>query len=409
MDSLISAGARALAAGDVLAALNCVALRDDPPALALRGIALAQLGELVRSRELLRRAARGFGAREAQARARCVLAEAEVALALREIGPASRGLEAATAELAARGDRANAQHGQWIAVRHRLLLGRLADAAHALQALQAQPLASPTLAVLVALTEAEIALRSLRVDDAAAALARAAAAARQAAVPPALAAEVAQTRALLDQPAARCWQADAGPQPLRLAEVQALLASGALVVDACRRGLRAGHIALPLSRRPLLFTLARVLAEHAPAQAPREVLIERAFRQRQPDDSHRARLRVEMGRLRALAAPLADIAATPRGYQLLPHSPQGLVLLLPPLDGDEGALQALLADGAAWSTSALALALGESQRGVQRALASLQAAARVQSVGRGRAQRWLASPMAGITTILLLPAALPFA
>src|SRR5215207_2630401 len=129
MDSLIAASARALAAGDALGALKRVALRDDPPALALRGIAMAQLGELARSRELLRRAARGFGAHEELARARCVVAEAEVALAMRDFASPPRVLTAALAVLEARGDYGNALQARLIASRKLLLLGRLEDAA----------------------------------------------------------------------------------------------------------------------------------------------------------------------------------------------------------------------------------------------------------------------------------------
>src|SRR4051794_6024302 len=114
MDSLIAAAARALAAGDTLGALKHVALRDDPPALALRGIAMAQLGEHARARELLKRAASGFGAHEMLARARCVVAEAEVALAMRDLALSPRRLAAASATLDARGDRANALQARLI-------------------------------------------------------------------------------------------------------------------------------------------------------------------------------------------------------------------------------------------------------------------------------------------------------
>jgi hypothetical protein len=417
MDSLIAAAARALAAGDALGALKRVALRDDPPALALRGIALAQLGEHPRARELLRRAARGFGAHEALARARCVVAEAEVALAMRDLGGSPRALAAAAATLESRGDRANALQGRLIAVRRLLLLGRLAEAASALDATQGDLADTglrglpPALRAVAELAAAELALRSLRTAPALAALARADAAAARAQVP-ALLAEVAEARAVLERPAARTLHAGAG-QLLRLPEVEALLASGRLVVDACRRGLRAGSRWQPLARRPVLFALARTLAEAWPGDVDRNVLIARAFGARDPDETHRARLRVEIGRLRALARPLAGIEASARGFCLVPHGGQGVAVLAPPFDGDGASLLALLADGAAWSTSALALALGASQRTVQRALAELQAAGQVRSVGRARAQRWLVSPLAelaglaGFATNLLLPAALP--
>ena len=410
MDSLIAAASRALAAGDALGALKRVALRDDPPALALRGIAMAQLGEHPRARELLRRAARGFGTHEEMARARCVVAEAEVALAMRDLGGSPRPLAAAATALEARADHANALQARLIAARRLLLLGRLDETAAALAPLAAT-LASldargltPSLVAVAELATAELALRSLRIGPAQAALSRAHDAAERARVP-ALQAEVQEARAAFDRPAGR-RRAAGHEQPLRLDEVASLLASDVLVLDACRRGLRASDAWLSLARRPILFTLARALAEAWPGDIEREALIAHAFRTTRPNETHRARLRVEIGRLRKLIAPLAGIKATARGFVLQPHQGRSVDVLAPPIDGDEASLVALLADGAAWSTSALALALGASQRTVQRALAELEAAGRVRSIGRARAQRWLAPPLMGFTTILLLPAAL---
>jgi len=413
MDSLIAAAARALVAGDALGALKRVALRDDPPALALRGIAMAQLGEHRRARDLLRLAARGFGAHEALARARCVVAEAEVALAMRDLGGSPRPLAAAAATLEARADRANALQARLIAVRRLLLLGRLDEAGSALAGLADSADSDtgglpPSLLAVAELARAELALRSLRTAPAQAALDRAQAAAERARVP-ALQAEVTEARAVLERPAARRLQAG-HEQLLRLGEVEALLGSGALVVDACRRGLQAGAGWQPLARRPVLFALARALAEAWPGDVDRNALIARAFSTRRPDETHRARLRVEIGRLRALAAPLLRIEATARGFAIAPRGEHGVVVLLPPIEGDGASLLALLADGAAWSTSALALALGTSQRTVQRALVELESAGHVRAVGRARAQRWLSPPLtglAGFTTNLLLPAALP--
>ncbi|HTR59788.1 MAG TPA: helix-turn-helix domain-containing protein [Casimicrobiaceae bacterium] len=404
MDSLVAAAARALVVGDALGALKRVGLRDDAAALALRGIAMAQLGEYPRARELLRRAARGFGAHEQLARARCVVAEAEVALAMRDLRSSPRTLAAASATLEAHADRANALHARLIAVRRLLLLGRLDEAASALTRLDARFL-PPALLAVAELAIAEVALRSLRTARARAALNRAREAAERARVP-ALLAEVAEARSALDRPAGR--RVDIGrDQSLRIDEVEALLASGALVIDACRRGLRAGDTWRSLSRRPVLFALARALAEAWPGDVDRDALIARAFRTRRPDESHRARLRVEISRLRAIAAPLARIDATARGFALTPWGERDVVVLVPPIDGDQASLLALLADGAAWSTSALALALGASQRTVQRALVELEAAERVRSIGRARARRWLSPPLHGFTTHLLLPAALP--
>ena len=404
MDSLITAAARALASGDALGALKRVALRDDPPALALRGIAMAQLGEHPRARELLRRAARRFGAHETVARARCVVAEAEVALAMRDLKGSTRPLATAATTLAVHADHANARQALLISARRQLLLGRLHEAAQTLARLDTHAL-SPSLAAVAGLVSAELALRSLRIDDARAALAYAHAAASHARVP-ALQAEVTQALALLEQPAARRLSPD-GERLLRLDEVANLETRSALVVDGCRRGLGCGPHWQSLARRPVLFSLARALARAWPGDADRDALIADAFRTRRPDETHRARLRVEIGRLRALVKSMARIEATARGFALKPLDGHEVVLLAPPIDGDQASLVALLSDGSAWSTSALALALDASQRTVQRALAELQAQGRVRAIGQARAMRWLAPPLAGFTTILLLPASLP--
>jgi hypothetical protein len=404
MDSLISAAARALAAGDALGALKRIALRDDPPALALRGIAMAQLGDYPRSRELLKRAAGAFGSHEELARARCVVAEAEVALAMRDFAGSPRALAAASATLAAHGDPGNAMQARLIAARRLLLLGRLDEATATLASLDARAL-TPALAAVAELRAAEVALRGLRIAQAQAALARAHEAASRARVP-ALLAEVARAREAFDRPAARRIDAQ-GEQALRLGDVAALLGSGALVVDACRRGVGMDGAWCGLARRPVLFALVRALAQAWPGDVDRETLIAGAFGFREPDETHRARLRVEIGRLRALVKGLAQVDATARGFALRPLVERAVAVLAPPIEGEQGALVALLSDGAPWSTSALALALGASQRTVQRALAELEDAGRVRAIGRARARRWLAPPLAGFTTILLLPAALP--
>jgi hypothetical protein len=400
---MIAAAARALAAGDALGALKRVALRDDAPALALRGIAMAQLGEHPRSRKLLQRAARAFGAHEELARARCIVADAEVALAMRDLSGFSRSLAAAVATLEAHGDRANALHARLTMARRQLLLGRLDDAAAALDRLDLRGM-PPLLVAVAELTTAELALRWPQTARARAALVRAETAAALAGVPT-LQAEVAEARASLERPAARRLT-PGGEQVLRLDEVEAMV-SGALVIDACRRGLRADALWIPLARRPVLFELAQALAEAWPGDVAREALIARAFRARRQDESHRARLRVELGRLRALAAELASVDATERGFALAPRDGRELVVLAPPIDGAQASVVALLSDGTAWSTSALALALRASQRTVQRALSELVATGRVRSIGLGRARRWLSPPLAGFTTNLLLPPPLP--
>jgi tetratricopeptide (TPR) repeat protein len=405
MDSLITASARSLASGDVLGALKQVALRDDPPALALRGIAMARLGDFPKARELLRRAGRGFGRHEARARARCVVAEAEVALAMRDFAGPPRALAAAQAVLEAHGDYGNALQARLIAARKLLLLGRLEAAGAELSRLDIRAL-TPALAAVAHLTAAELAMRSLHPSQARAELAHAQAAAARSGIPELLA-EVMEASAALQRPVARRHAAGPARAPMSLDEVAALLASGALVLDACRRGLGSGGAWRPLARRPVLFALARTLAEAWPGEAGRAQLIEQAFHTRRPDETHRARLRVELGRLRALVKDLASIEATPLGFAIRPLDGRALAVLEPPIDGGQASLLALLSDGAAWSTSALALALDASQRTIQRALAELEAAGRVRSIGNARTRRWLAPPLAGFTTILLLPVALP--
>jgi hypothetical protein len=404
MDSIIAAAARALAGGDALGALKRVALRTDPPALALRGIAMAQLGEHARARKLLQRAARAFGSHEELARARCVVADAEVALAMRELTSSPRNLATAVATLEAHGDRANALHARVTAARRSLVLGRIDEAARVLGPLDLSGM-PPLLATVAELAIAELSLRSMKTADALAALTRAAQAAARARVP-ALQAEVAEALAVLERPAARRL-GQGRDQALRLDEAEALLESGALVVDACRRGMRAGKTWIPLARRPVLLALARALAEGWPDDVARETLVERAFNARRQNETHRARLRVEIGRLRALIKHVAGIEATDRGFAIAPRMGSDVAVLAPPIDGDQAALVALLSDGAAWSTSALALALDASQRTVQRALVELESTGRVRSIGKARAQRWLAPPLAGFTTNLLLPPPLP--
>jgi DNA-binding transcriptional ArsR family regulator len=404
MDSLITAAARALAAGDLLGALKRVALRDDAPALALRGIAMAQLGDLVRAKELLRRAARAFGPNEAVARARCIVAEAEIALASRDLGWPVKSLDAARATLEAHGDRVNAAHARYLEVRRLLLIGRLDEAERALADLDPTPF-PPASRAAHQLVVAGIAMRRLQTGTARAALALAGHAARQAGIP-ALAAEVESASLILNSPAARLI-AGGGERLLLLEEVEALLASGAFVVDACRHVVRQGGTAIPLATRPVLFALARSLGEAWPGDVARDVLLARAFGARLADESHRARLRVEVGRLRRVLRTLADIHATKRGFALAPRGAREVVVLARPIEEEHAAVLAFLADGESWSSSALALALGASQRTVQRALDSLAAAGKVQSFGRARARRWLTPPVPGFTTALLLPAPLP--
>ncbi|MGR4971517.1 helix-turn-helix domain-containing protein [Pseudomonas sp. LARHCG127] len=400
-DPLITTAARALAAGDPVAALNRIALRNDAPALALRGIAMAQLGDLAKARALMRRAGAAFGPQEAVARARCVIAEGEIALASRDLAWPMKRLDAARAVLETHGDRANVAHAHTIKIRRLLLIGRLDEAELKLVDLDLAwlPLASRAACELVA---AGIAMRRLQTQTARAALERAGHAAQQAGIG-ALSAEIESAWQLLSTPAARLI-ARGEERLLVLEEVQALLAGSALVVDACRYGISGAGIQVDLARRPVLFALARALAHAWPGDVSREALMTQGFGLKLTDESHRARLRVEMGRLRAMLRPLAEVKATPRGFTLVPRQAEEVVVLARPVEEPYGAVLALLADGEAWSTSGLALALDISQRSVQRALETLAAAGKAQSFGRARARRWMAPSMPGFATVLLLTA-----
>ena len=406
MDSLITAAAQRLAAGDALGALNRIALRDDAPALALRGIAMAQLGDFTRARALVRSAARAFGPKESIARARCAVAEAEIALVSRNLGWPAKALDAARRVLDAHGDPVNAAHARYLAARHHLLLGQLDAAEQAIAGLDPVQL-PPALCAAHELVVAGIAIRRVRTAAAHAALTRAEHAAREAGIA-ALIAEVQQAMRVLTTPVARLV-VRGDERPLQLDEVEALFASNALIVDACRMAVRRRDDLVMLARRPVLFTLVRALAQAWPGDVSREVLIAGAFRTRHPDETHRARLRVEIGRLRAALGEFASIHATPQGFAMTPRAATDILVITHPVEQAHAAVLACLADGESWSSSALALALGASQRTVQRALDALAAAGKVQPVGQGRARRWMTPAMTGFATPLLLPAPLPSA
>jgi hypothetical protein len=404
MDSLITAAARALAAGDPLGALNRVALRDDAPALALRGIAMAQLGDLARAKELLRSAARAFGQNESVARARCIVAEAEVALASRDLSWPTKALDAARTTLEAHGDRMNAAHARYLEIRRLLLIGRVDEAEQMLSELDPASF-PPALQTVHELLVAGIAVRRIRGTVARAALMRAERVAQQARIP-ALMAEVETAWLALDAPAARLI-ASGQERVLLLEGVEAVLASDALVIDACRGVIRDARTTVSLASRPVLFALARAMGEAWPGDVARDVLLARAFGAKFMDVSHRARLRVEVARLRNVLRSVADVRATKQGFVMTPRQAKEVVVLARPVEDEHGAVLAFLSDGEAWSSSALALALGASQRTVQRAVDSLATAGKVQSLGRGRARRWITTPVPGFTTTLLLPASLP--
>lgn len=365
---------------------------------------MAQLGDLARAKELLRRAARAFGQREAVARARCIVAEAEIALASRDLSWPAKALDAARATLEAHGDRTNAAHARYLEIRRLLLIGRVDEVERMLAELDFESF-PPALQTVHELLVAGIAVRRVHGTVARAALMRAERVAQQARIP-ALMAEVETAWLALNAPAARLIASDE-ERFLLLEDVEALLASSALVIDACRGVIRDARTVVSLTSRPVLFALARSMGEAWPGDVSRDVLLARAFGAKFIDASHRARLRVEIARLRRMLRAVADVRATKRGFLLAPHSARKIVVLAQPVEEEHGAVLALLSDGEAWSSSALALALGASQRTVQRAIDSLAASGRVQALGRGRARRWITTPAPGFTTTLLLPTLLP--
>jgi hypothetical protein len=361
---------------------------------------MAQLGDFVRARELLRRAARAFGQKEAVFEARCIVAEAEVALASRDLGWGASSLDAARAALEACGDRVNAAHARYLEARRLLLLGRIDDAERIISELDSTDL-PPASRAAHELVAAGIALRRLRTKVARAALERAERAARAAGIA-ALSAEVKSAGLVLAAPAARIIER--GKERLVLLDgVEALLASNAFIVDACRHVVRRERQVISVTGRPVLFALVRALAEAWPEDLPRDALVARAFRLKLANESHRARLRVELARVRRLLSPLAAVRATKRGFALSPHRARAVVVIEWPVEEEHAAVLALLADGESWSSSALALALAKSQRTVQRSLDALAARGKVQSFGHGRSRRWTTPPVPGFTTTLLLP------
>src|SRR5438045_3655760 len=317
-------------------------------------------------------------------RARCIVAEAEVALASRDLGWPANALDAARATLEKHGDLINAAHARYLQIRRLLLIGRMSEAERTLDGVDPAAFPAP-LKTAHELIVAGIAMRRLQTNAMRAALLRAERAARDARIP-ALTAEVDSALRALNAPAARLI-ANGAERILRLEDVEALLASKAFVVDACRHVVRDEHRVVSLAKRPVLFALARALGEAWPRDVPRDALVARAFRLKLADESHRARLRVEVGRLRAVLRSLADVSATKQGYALIPRRAREVVVLARPIEEKHAAVLSFLADGESWSSSALALALGASQRTVQRALDSLAAADKVQSFGRGRARR----------------------
>jgi hypothetical protein len=398
MDPDLETAAQHLARFDTLRALRLIATREDPEALTLRGVAMAQLGEDRNAQKLLGRAERAFARTDPQMRARIVAARGEVALGSRDLALAGRLLEAAEAALGA--DRINRTFVRILRVRRLLLLGRVEEARTcAAMDLRSAP---PRLRVFAELLRADIAARRLRVLEAEAAIARARKAARSARLPQ-LTAQVERLAADFGAPVARVIR-DRTFALATLADVVSLARSKGLVVDGCRRELRLDGVTISLATRPVLFALAEVLGEAAPTAASRALLIERAFGARRTTDSLRARLRVEIGRLRRTLARIAmTIEPSADGFRLNGDcEAMRVVVILPPADGEASLLLALLRDGEAWSSSSLASASGLGQRAVQRALAELKDAGKVDAHGAGRNRRWVARPPEGFATTLLL-------
>jgi hypothetical protein len=404
MDTVLQAAARALSAFDPLAALRWIALREDPDALALRGIAAAQLSDYATARKLLGRAARAFEATDPTARARCLAAQGEVALASRDLKAAGVALTAASAELTRLGDHENALFVQLQLIRRLVLLGEVRSATQAHRAIGLRG-ASPKLSALAHLVGADIALRSLNSRAARACLSRARKAASAAGIA-SLNDEIEVTERELSAPAARV--VEAGTERLiGLDEVENILRSKAFLVDACRRLIRSGNAIVPLVTRPVLLALAVSLGSAAPGDTLRETLAATAFGARRLNESTRVRLRVEIGRLRRMLVDLASVDATSAGFALRPHDDARVLVLLPPTSSEASAVMSLLRAGESWSTSALAAAMGASQRTVQRALIALRDEERVEGIGRGRTQRWIARPKEGFATALLLVSRAP--
>ncbi|HET7544915.1 MAG TPA: helix-turn-helix domain-containing protein [Polyangiaceae bacterium] len=403
VDPLLAAAAHALDTGDVLGALKRVALRDDASGLALRGVALARLGKRERARELLQRAARAFGSGAPLGRARCLLADAEIALASRDLRGVDRVLARVSQELQELGDPNNARHADCLAARVLLLRGSLPEAERALRGLDTSR-TSAALRAEIQLAWVELHVRTANAARARAALVEAERAAREARIS-AISREVESAAALLEAPAGRLVEAGS-ETTLDLTQVERIQRSPrGLVIDARESSVRAGKLRVALSGRAVLFGLVRVLAEAWPSEVTRRELLSRVFAVTRGNDSHRARLRVEIARLRRLLRELLTIAATPAGFRLDPLGEREVRVLLPVSESEHSQVLSLLADGEAWSSSALASALGVNQRTVQRSLLSLEAAGRARATGRGRAKRWLLAPPRQFATPLLLPAA----
>jgi tetratricopeptide (TPR) repeat protein len=398
----LTAAARALSLGDALSALKWLGRRTDAPARAMRGAALSQLGAFVSAKAQLRAALRALGPESGLLRARCLAAQAEIALALGDLRWSAEPVARAVAELEAAGDARNAAYLRLVAARAALRLGRPADAERLLRPATFAPVA-PLDRTLAELVRVELAAKRGDPDLLKSALASAGAAAERAAIP-ALVSEVARIRDRYEGPAAVITSRGKA-RTASFCEVCALGRSAGVVIDGGAREVRSSGDGVPFARRPVLFDVLRVLAEAWPGAVPREALIARVFGARRPNESHRIRLRVEIGRLRKVVRPRLGVVSEGPGYAL---SAAGEVVLVMPLEESPASrLLSLMHGGEGWSASSLALALDVSERTIQRSLGELQRAGKVGPTGNGRGRRWVR--LFEIPTDLLLPPGPPAA
>jgi tetratricopeptide (TPR) repeat protein len=396
VDAPLTAAARALASGDGLSALKWLGLRADAPARAMRGAALSQLGEFVRAKAQLRAALRALGPGDGLLRARCLAAEAEIALALGDLRWSAEPVARAVAELEAAGDSRNAAYLQLVAARAALRLGRPEDAERLLRHAKFAP-AAPLERTFAELVRVELAAKRGDPDLLTSALACAGAAADGAAIP-ALGSEVARIRDHYEGPTAVITSRGKA-RIASFCELCALGRSAEVVIDGGGREVRSSGECVSFARRPVLFELLRVLAEVWPDAASRDVLISRAFGARRSNESHRIRLRVELGRLRKFVRPQLEVVAKEPGYAL--SATREVVLVMPLEESPASRVLSLMHGGEPWSAPSLALALDVSERTVQRSLGELQSAGKVGPTGNGRGRRWVR--LFAIPTDLLLP------